>query len=111
VLAAFFPGKAGDLAAMAEEAALSRLYGGIHYETDNEVGLAVGQRVGRVAVRAYHVEAPPLLRKGRPDPKGRVAEEPLGFSGPAAVQPTRPRSPAPDGSFGRVSAEVWHPGT
>jgi hypothetical protein len=56
VLAAFFPDKARDLGAMAEEAALSRLYGGIHYETDNKVGLAVGRRVGRVAVRAYHVE-------------------------------------------------------
>jgi membrane-associated phospholipid phosphatase len=57
VLAAFFPGKAAALASMAEEAALSRLYGGIHYETDNEVGLTVGRRVGRVALRAYHVDA------------------------------------------------------
>jgi membrane-associated phospholipid phosphatase len=55
VLAAFFPAKAADLAAMAEEAARSRLYGGIHYESDNEVGLTVGRRVGEVAVRAYHV--------------------------------------------------------
>jgi membrane-associated phospholipid phosphatase len=55
VLAAFFPAKAAELAAMAEEAAVSRLYGGIHYRSDNEVGLAVGRRVGGVAVRAYHV--------------------------------------------------------
>jgi hypothetical protein len=56
VLAAFFPAKAEDLSAMAEEAARSRLYGGIHYQSDNEVGLAVGRRVGRVAVRAYNLD-------------------------------------------------------
>ena len=57
VLGGFFPGNAADLTGMAEEAALSRLYGGIHYESDNEVGLAVGRRVGRVALRAYHVDS------------------------------------------------------
>jgi len=56
VLAAFFPAKADQLAAMADEAALSRLYGGIHFRSDNEVGLALGRRVGSVAVRAYGVE-------------------------------------------------------
>jgi hypothetical protein len=43
---------------MAEEAAISRLYGGIHYQSDNEVGLKLGRRVGQVAVEAYHVPAP-----------------------------------------------------
>jgi membrane-associated phospholipid phosphatase len=62
VLAAFFPAKARELAAKAEEAALSRLYGGIHFRSDNEAGLAVGRRIGRDALRAYH--APPgRLRK------------------------------------------------
>ena len=55
VLAGFFPARAAQLEAMAEEAAVSRLYGGIHYRSDNEVGLALGERVGRVALRAYHV--------------------------------------------------------
>jgi hypothetical protein len=50
VLAAFFPAEAAELAATAEEAALSRLYGGIHYRSDNELGLAVGRRGGGVAV-------------------------------------------------------------
>ena len=54
VLAAFFPGQAAQLAAMAEEAAISRLYGGIHYRSDNEAGLELGRRVGGVAVRVYH---------------------------------------------------------
>ena len=53
VLAAFFPSKAAQLAAMAEEAAVSRLYGGIHFESDNDVGLTLGRRVGAIAVRAY----------------------------------------------------------
>jgi membrane-associated phospholipid phosphatase len=39
VLAAFFPDRAGELDAMAEEAANSRLYGGIHFRSDNAVGL------------------------------------------------------------------------
>jgi hypothetical protein len=55
VLASFFPARAQELAAMAEEAAVSRLYGGIHYRSDNEVGLVLGRRIGEVAVRAYHV--------------------------------------------------------
>ncbi|HLG39768.1 MAG TPA: phosphatase PAP2 family protein, partial [Chitinophagaceae bacterium] len=36
--------------AMAQEAAISRLYGGIHYRADCEVGLTVGQNVGQHAV-------------------------------------------------------------
>jgi len=55
VLGAFVPAQAGRLAAMAEEAAISRLYAGIHYRSDNEVGLALGKRIGGVAVSAYHV--------------------------------------------------------
>jgi hypothetical protein len=50
VLAAFFPADAGTLAAQAEEAAISRLYGGIHWRSDNEVGLDVGRRIGQLAV-------------------------------------------------------------
>jgi PAP2 superfamily len=55
VLGAFFPGQARELDAMAEEAAISRLYGGIHFRSDNEAGLELGRRVGGVATRAYHV--------------------------------------------------------
>jgi membrane-associated phospholipid phosphatase len=55
VLAAFFPARAEQLAAMAEEAAVSRLYAGIHFRSDNEVGLTLGRRIGEIAVRAYHV--------------------------------------------------------
>jgi hypothetical protein len=50
VLTAFFPADAASLAAQAEEAAVSRLYGGIHWRSDNEVGLQVGQQIGQLAV-------------------------------------------------------------
>jgi membrane-associated phospholipid phosphatase len=52
-LAAFFPASAAQLRAMAEEAAVSRLYGGIHFSSDNSAGLTLGRRVGATAVRAY----------------------------------------------------------
>jgi membrane-associated phospholipid phosphatase len=58
VLAAFFPERAGELNAMAEEAAVSRLYGGIHFRSDNDAGLELGRRVGTVAVQAYRVVGP-----------------------------------------------------
>jgi hypothetical protein len=57
VLAAFFPNRAGELESMAEEAAVSRLYGGIHFPSDNEAGLELGRRVGTVALQAYRVAA------------------------------------------------------
>lgn len=50
VLSAFFPGDAKALAAQAEEAAVSRLYGGIHWRSDNEAGLGVGREIGQLAV-------------------------------------------------------------
>ncbi|NUS99067.1 MAG: vanadium-dependent haloperoxidase [Gemmatimonadaceae bacterium] len=50
VLGEIFPSARGDLEAMAEQAAMSRLYGGIHYRFDNEQGLALGRRVGALAV-------------------------------------------------------------
>jgi membrane-associated phospholipid phosphatase len=50
VLAAFFPSHADELRGMAEEASMSRLYGGIHYRSDNVEGVALGERVGVRAV-------------------------------------------------------------
>jgi membrane-associated phospholipid phosphatase len=46
VLAFLFPHHKKDVRRMAEEAALSRLYGGIHYNFDNTVGLEAGQGIG-----------------------------------------------------------------
>ncbi len=53
VLSAFFPSEAAQLHTWANEAALSRLYGGIHFPTDNEVGLALGTSVGQAALAAW----------------------------------------------------------
>lgn len=51
VLGALFPDRERQLAAMAEEAANSRLYGGIHYRFDNGAGLALGRRIGATTLR------------------------------------------------------------
>jgi membrane-associated phospholipid phosphatase len=56
VLSAFFPKDAQRLQAMAEEAAMSRLYGGIHYRYDNEDGLALGRKVGDSVVARLAVK-------------------------------------------------------
>jgi membrane-associated phospholipid phosphatase len=53
VLSAFFPEEAAQLDAWARQAALSRLYGGIHFPIDNEVGLALGISVGKAALAAW----------------------------------------------------------
>ncbi len=51
VLGAFFPADRAWLDSQAEEAAVSRLYGGIHWRSDNEVGLVVGRQVGDLVVK------------------------------------------------------------
>jgi membrane-associated phospholipid phosphatase len=53
VLGAYFPGSASTLRGWAEEAAASRLYGGIHFRSDNETGLALGKKVAGVALTRY----------------------------------------------------------
>jgi membrane-associated phospholipid phosphatase len=50
VLGHAFPSRADFWAAEAEEAALSRLYGGIHFRSDNEVGAELGKHVGSLVV-------------------------------------------------------------
>lgn len=42
----------------AEEAAISRLYGGIHYRRSIELGAAQGKRVGELVVARVHTRAP-----------------------------------------------------
>jgi len=46
VLASFFPAEAGRLKGMAQEASMSRLYGGIHFRSDTEAGLELGRKIG-----------------------------------------------------------------
>jgi hypothetical protein len=51
VLAYLFPAGASSFDAMKDEAAISRLYGGIHYRADIELGKEHGARIGGYTVR------------------------------------------------------------
>jgi hypothetical protein len=51
ILGHIVPEKAASYEAMAKEASISRMYGGIHYRSDCETGLTVGKRVGSYAVQ------------------------------------------------------------
>ncbi|CAN5690717.1 vanadium-dependent haloperoxidase [soil metagenome] len=50
VLGYLWPEDASRFRAMAQEAGISRIYGGIHYPSDNEEGLRLGRRIGRMVV-------------------------------------------------------------
>src|SRR6202042_3060366 len=50
ILGYLIPANAAKYNAMAQEAALSRLLGGIHFRTDCEIGLTVGENVGNYAI-------------------------------------------------------------
>jgi hypothetical protein len=50
VLGHYFPQDRAEFTRIAEEQAMSRLYGGIHYRFDNDGGLALGRAVARNAV-------------------------------------------------------------
>jgi membrane-associated phospholipid phosphatase len=52
VLSHYFPDQQAEFHKIAEEQALSRLYGGIHYRFDNDGGLALGRTVARYVIDA-----------------------------------------------------------
>lgn len=56
ILAHLNPEKAIAYNAMAQEASLSRMYGGIHYRTDCEVGILVGKSVGNYAIQRARID-------------------------------------------------------
>jgi hypothetical protein len=51
LLGHLFPSKASSYDSMAEEASISRVYGGIHYPMDCEQGIIAGTKVGEFAVQ------------------------------------------------------------
>jgi hypothetical protein len=55
-LAHVVPDRANAYMAMASEASLSRMYGGIHYRSDCEKGLEVGKNVGTLAVQRAAID-------------------------------------------------------
>jgi hypothetical protein len=56
LLSYLVPENAAKYQAMAKEAGMSRLMGGIHYRVDCEVGLQVGNKVGEYAVQRAQVD-------------------------------------------------------
>jgi membrane-associated phospholipid phosphatase len=66
VLGHFFPQQRAALDAMADEAAVSRLYGGIHFASDNAAGLELGRKIGREALRGSALLVPPRGYAGTP---------------------------------------------
>jgi hypothetical protein len=53
VLSFLFPGEEALFKALAIECSESRFEGGVHFRTDNEVGLEVGDQVGRQVIKAF----------------------------------------------------------
>jgi hypothetical protein len=51
VLAVFFPSAADDLQAQVEEAGMSRIYGGLHFDFDITAGQQLGRSVAELALR------------------------------------------------------------
>jgi hypothetical protein len=50
VLAALFPSDANYLNGLADQAGISRIYGGIHYRFDMDAGLALGRTIASYAL-------------------------------------------------------------
>lgn len=50
VLGHFIPAERAEMVRLAEEAAMSRLYAGVHFRFDNDVGLALGREVARYVI-------------------------------------------------------------
>lgn len=57
VLSAYLPEQKVALETMATEAAMSRLFGGIHFRFDNEDGLALGRRIGAKVLSQSYVNS------------------------------------------------------
>jgi membrane-associated phospholipid phosphatase len=59
VLSYLFPSDAAYFETQKNEASISRLYGGIHYRTDLEVGMAHGKRIAGYTVRFAMTDGAP----------------------------------------------------
>ena len=64
VLGVIFPGERDYFEQQAEEAAVSRLYGGIHFRHDNEEGARVGRLIGERVVERMRAGKPGRLLAG-----------------------------------------------
>ena len=59
VLNYLFPAQSHNFTAMAEQAGISRVYGGIHFPFDNTTGLQIGRTIGQLAVTRAHSDGAP----------------------------------------------------
>lgn len=66
ILSYFFPAEADSLWAQASEASQSRMYGGIHYRFDAEMGVELGKKIGSlVAQRLKNEGTAPITQNQR----------------------------------------------
>ena len=56
VLGYIIPGRAQAYIDMAKEASVSRMYGGIHFRSDCEIGITTGNKVGAYAIARGHID-------------------------------------------------------
>jgi len=61
VLGYIFPDQKDLFGSMAMEAAISRVYGGIHYRFDSEVGLQGGRSIAQIAIQRGQTDGSPAL--------------------------------------------------
>lgn len=64
VLAYFFPGEAGSLQALAEEAGRAALYAGIAYPSDVDAGLVLGRKIGAAVVARAQADGSDAIWSG-----------------------------------------------
>jgi hypothetical protein len=62
VLSFVFPEREEDFRSKAKEAADSRLWGGIHWRLDNEVGMDVGHKIGRLVIEHAETDGAPAIK-------------------------------------------------
>jgi hypothetical protein len=65
VLDAHFPDQRGRYAMMAQQAAESRIYGGIHYRIDTDEGLRIAQNIAALALETGIPTSRPFVPLGQ----------------------------------------------
>ncbi|HEX2046367.1 MAG TPA: DM13 domain-containing protein [Acidimicrobiales bacterium] len=103
VLSYLFPSRAADFKAKAEEAAVCRLYGGIHYRSDNDVGLQVGSQVGQLVLARARQDGADAVSAGRATVATRPSATPTAGAG------TNFDTPPPSVPGTRKSQPYWTP--
>lgn len=78
ILSYFFPAKRREINRLAEEAAASRLYGGVHFPVDNEEGLRLGRQIGHIVVNQLKEER---------NSKGKLIDVPYRHRNDANLRP------------------------